>query len=773
MSERPQKFQLDNNLYERPNDKWSCGARAAGMPCSTGPDSSGRCGAICQPIKDGDRFYCASATKHSGDCDVGPTEDGRCCTLPPQCVPKKFKSKLTGESEWKSTRGICPRGPLPDGNCCRTLEQCSPVRSVMARRKHFTLAAFSGAIGLVLIMIAFPGPKKAISPGPLFQTHASLIGDCRQCHDHDHSPIVTSLYPDIDKPTGEDGSGPAGDQTARCLHCHHELHNGPEDSDVDYGRYIHNTAPETLARLSRKQVDLREARDNKKDNQAQSYADYVKLYSSTQKACAECHQEHRGPEFDIKAMTDRQCQSCHMNQFTSFDNGHPAFTNYPHDKRANIYFDHATHFRVHFADHQRIAGIEASLSNQLSLESGTAACATCHQSDSGGFMKTKGFEDTCAECHDYQIQNPLASIDFLAIPDWVFSADDVQLSDRLKTFESSNRLGFSPMAIALLDREPAFRQALEELMKEPGVTEGSEPPTELVDGPLASVRLSLDGVLNQLQVTQESAPVGPAPPSDDEGNAEAMSAESTNLQGLAQRLFSDRLEPTDLQRFVNRFPVDQVGQFATMLDDRDTSFAEPNLLDANWMTEYQNSTYTLKYRPTGHADPMLQEWINSLATVAEDMAMNSSSASSNSEQTMFREYQFDLFEQFAGSLSAGRCTKCHSMDADVGQGVVHWQSSSNMLTNRKEFEKFSHLPHMTRQLQCTDCHEVMPEDSIEFSKSQFLSAPRGLPNVSSNHPFSVGIGPLNISDCRRCHNSSGDSQSCTTCHNYHVLQHSD
>lgn len=770
MKEHPRKFQLDNNLYERPNDQWMCGARAAGLPCSTGPDAHGRCGAVCQPVKEGDRYYCASATKHSGNCDTGPTADGRCCCLPAQCIPKEAKDPISGEKIWRSTRGVCPRGPLPDGKCCRLLEQCSPVRSVMARRRYITLSAFAGALGLVLIMIAIPGPKKAISPGPLSQTHASLITNCSACHDHKHSGFVSSLYPDID---GEEGSPESvhpteGDQSERCLHCHQDFHEN--------GLNYHNAPPATLASLHEKQLRLNE---DTKDNIPAGNT-LIKRFASRkhQRACAECHQEHRGPEFDLKAMTDIQCQSCHSNRFDSFDSGHPEFTNYPHDKRANIYFDHATHFSTHFADHARITGTESVFMNRFDPMNTASACKSCHVPDSGGLMKTKGFEDSCAECHQQQIQLPLARLDLFAVPHWVYATDGEDLTTKLRHPTAQHDWGFSPLVMILLEDDPEFVESLSELesLRDGTAVDESD---RLVAGPVTTIKDSLANAFELLQTADQTSRAGALAPAPDEASDNDQEEDSSVIAGGLPKVFSNYLDPDELQRLTNQFPHDRFDEFVAGLQNARPNFASSsNAPSSPWTLHDSDGLFTLTYNASGHADPFLTAWLDSLAHIAYDVSGQTIAGSppATPRQVVpdgsLQRLRQALFEQSASSLAPGRCTKCHTMEAtESGHGEMHWKTASNAIEKRRGFERFSHLPHLTRQLTCDSCHTLSINQGFRFSKAEFLVDQNLKPNLNPHQAFSIGMGPVSIANCIQCHHTGGDNQSCTTCHNYHVLDH--
>src|SRR5439155_18058896 len=67
-------------------------------------------------------------------------------------------------------------------------------------------------------------------------------------------------------------------------------------------------------------------------------------------SCQSCHTEHHGKQADLTRLSDRQCQSCHSLQFSSFSKGHPPFHNYPFKRRTRIIFDHLDHIETQFRE---------------------------------------------------------------------------------------------------------------------------------------------------------------------------------------------------------------------------------------------------------------------------------------------------------------------------------------------------------------------------------------------------------------------------------------
>ena len=128
--------------------------------------------------------------------------------------------------------------------------------------------------------------------------------------------------------------------------------------------------------------------------------------------CGTCHQEHQGAGFDLRTITNEQCQSCHALKFDHFDKDHPEFSNYPFETRTRIVFDHAGHFGKHYPE-------TAKKEPDKRIPE---TCSSCH--DSRGdkrIMAVAPFEKTCASCHADQITGKQRvsgpkGIAFLALP---------------------------------------------------------------------------------------------------------------------------------------------------------------------------------------------------------------------------------------------------------------------------------------------------------------------------------------------------------------------
>ncbi len=326
--------------YNRPNLKWVCGHAKEGCPtCPLGPSSKGECRASgqCRPERKGDRYY---------------------CTRP------------------ASLGGKCSEGPLPDGSCAHIIPPCSPSLSARALRGRICLTLAIITVALLVFLLSGPSADKHASAGPLTSHHATTTSGCMDCHTGTDGD--TALSADL-----FDLHARARANAQKCLDCHN-LGNTPFNP--------HGLPTSTLAELT----EARQATPASGNPGAlASLAAQLAAQHTPEDgklACSACHTEHKGPEFDITAMSDAQCQSCHQTPFHDFAADHPAFDNYPYSRRTHIIFDHESHLLDHF--------------NKPAFKDRAADdCLSCHQIDNTGtLMQTKGFEATCAACHGDQIE---------------------------------------------------------------------------------------------------------------------------------------------------------------------------------------------------------------------------------------------------------------------------------------------------------------------------------------------------------------------------------
>jgi len=164
---------------------------------------------------------------------------------------------------------------------------------------------------------------------------------------------------------------------------------------------------------------------------------------------------------------------------------------------------------------------------------------------------------------------------------------------------------------------------------------------------------------------------------------------------------------------------------------------------------WYRQNYTIRYRPTGHADMFMHTWL--------DFAGH---AYGKDGKGRFAH----IFDKLAKSGAVGRCTKCHSVDDGQGARVVNWRAfdASSVKTR---FTKFSHAPHieMAGTKGCVFCHALTKTPSGDYMKTYAHGDP---------HVYSQNFVSLKKSLCATCHTEQAAGENCTQCHKYHFTEFS-
>lgn len=377
----------------------------------------------------------------------------------------RFTGETNNRERWFCGRdpargGPCKDGPRPDGSCCLQLTPCSPAASLRRRRGRaaILLAALSFAFVLILFAKRPESPDHPLNPGHLSAAHSTAGMTCASCHDK--ADAEQGFLADFH-------SDRAFLDAHRCIDCHKEI--GGEGGAEMFNAH---TLPQShLAKLTEKA----QRRGSHSPTLMLTLASGL-VGDAQRIACASCHKEHQGTKFDLKHLSNSQCQVCHSEQFDRFSHGHPEFTSYPYLRRTRIFFDHDTHFREYLKT-EEFKGYAKQ------------ACTDCHtEQPGGGMMLTGSFAKTCADCHDSNTE--FGSWNILSFP----KVDSRRIEDqlgaetmaKLDAFPSANAREVSPLLRLLLAEEqiPALfplRKATEEEK-----THAAKITRTLLDGVFAS-----------------------------------------------------------------------------------------------------------------------------------------------------------------------------------------------------------------------------------------------------------------------------------------------
>lgn len=624
-------------------------------------------------------------------CHVGPTPSGS-CSKKGECEPIKK------DDGYHCTRlpqygGKCHQGPMPNGKCSKQFPPCSPKRTLRAKRGLTTIALTILSLGIIFFQLGTVGPGTAFfSPGALSFQHSSMMNNCTTCHSEAHNSPLNWIL-----------TAGAGHQNANnCLDCH-KMGEHPFKA--------HSLPPSQLAEVTKALMGGEGEPASPKEFR-----------------CTACHKEHRGSDFDLTAMTKRQCQTCHTQKFDGLDEGHPEFSNYPFSKRVRILFDHTEHFNKHFP--KKEVGEDIS-------------CNTCHAPSSiGGKMVLNGFETSCASCHKDQIYGdnalnkgvvffrmPTLDIDTLAakgkkIGGWPEDADG-KITPFTKILLAGNETAIQALnhieenEIELDDLSDASRETLNHVEK------------------LAWAMKSLlndlrSGGVTQLQERLESSYGKPV--DRDQLVAISGSLPLDVVRGATRTWF--RSFDREMESFSQGRLSSTVKLPAPESDDED----EDQMTAGGWYTN--NSEFAIKYRPTGHSDRFLQGWLNLSSQTVEQLPAAKA-----------------VFEELANrSESPGACTKCHGVEKSQNELKVNWMGPIEKIGSQG-FVRFSHSSHLNllKQEGCYTCHELNKD-------AQFSKAYEGYDATV----FESNFHSLKKAACIRCHQEGQVKDTCTTCHNYHI-----
>jgi hypothetical protein len=157
-----------------------------------------------------------------------------------------------------------------------------------------------------------------------------------------------------------------------------------------------------------------------------------------------------------------------------------------------------------------------------------------------------------------------------------------------------------------------------------------------------------------------------------------------------------------------------------------------------------DATFSIRYEPASHADPVLASWLELLTKTANLSNRPVASA---------------MFAELTSPTAAGLCASCHSVERQAdGQMSINWRAHDRSTVPRS-LTRFSHRPHLLlpQLADCTSCHAI--NDSAAATVSSGASTPAA---------FVSEFTPMSKQNCVQCHTQNSAGETCQQCHNYHV-----
>lgn len=743
----------------------------------------------------------------------GYTDLGQCCRSGPTCDGRCGRTVLEEPSQADESvaeaSGEIPQVELPP---------CIPRRSLTVRRQslRLNLAILTG--GLLMLCMTLPSREKIFVPGELSAKHAQILDNtvasqrCGLCHPSSHSagdsdlgtPAVSALLSSARRLIENDGR-----QDKLCMQCHQghmpaAANRDPHDLSPDSWRQLQqstNTPWQLVSTRTAADVSLADG----------TVAREQTALSKT--SCAMCHNEHHGRGFDIKLISDNRCQACHQKQFESLASGHPEFKDFPVDRPRGLAFSHGAHAQDHFPKKNRDFDCKACHVSAASATGNTPI----NVGSSDMVTRSLSFEHACASCHEQPIR--AATVDgWAAVQLPSIEADDATGDAELGSWPAGARYGYdgvvSPIMRALLMADPQATTALEKLPASGKILELSS---------VASVRAGVAKTLATAtkRLLEETARDGQAAwiarlqqVTRTHLNRELTAQDQVLITSMVAGLPPDLFRHVETQWFGATKPlagldltrgnqargrliaassqqpeqtqppisgsdsllVDQNSSDDLLLGTVEPEAKQPgvklvkgatHLTGGGWYAD--QSTMSIRYMPTGHADPTLAAWAlwwsvieshksvlpsGDAARIARQLTLSPSAMASESHRTI-------------GDWVPGNCAQCHQLGRAatqfvslVGTGrIADLYQVPERASGAREFTKFQHSPHLTLPAlsDCRFCHQDKKQQPLVS-----MSA------MSSHHPAQSEFATMTVSQCSACHRPGGANDRCVQCHNYHV-----
>ena len=400
--------------------------------------------------------------------------------------------------------------------------------------------------------------------------------------------------------------------------------------------------------------------------------------------CDDCHREHHGGDPPLTFLSDTRCQACHQRRYTGLAD-HPDWTVTP--KPAAIAFDHASHRDRYFP-----------------AEDGRPfQCQSCHDGDeSGEPVRVATYAAACAGCHDALLDVAAASpFTWAALPTAdgerepsLYTAEVASPDDRSAWIRALAGYG---IGIDLPGPPPQWVHDIASRWGNAGQTETRTPPTNLPRSPRDLPADSTAGV----------DPPGLAGPDD----ADDPLVDGSLIDGsLTDDSLVDGslIDPGSL--ILDDPPSTEHDLFdplaATTPDDPPSFDIHRHLAGGGWSVD--DVTEAIRYRPAGHADPILRRLIESLTTGSSGTELHRSPA-------------------------VAACLTCHPRGGDG-----EWKHSEPF---EPTLTFFRHGPHVGPTAGgCQNCHAIGGDGVVDTATRD---------------------------RCVECHNASANTDRCGTCHRYH------
>ena len=758
------RFKLGKGTAGAQEANWICGHQEPGKACRSGPNRRGRCKAAfeCLPAKTIEGWQCRRPATHGGACESGPGTDG---------------------------------------TCSKPVTRCRPVRTLRAKRGLVSRWMAALASGILLLSLAYAGSTQFLMPGAISTVH-SPVGDCSGCH----STMKDGQFGWVHFVVA--AANPRKDSKG-CLTCHkmgpaalspHGLKLGALEDSI---RRLEAYAASNLLPIS---------------SRVRNAVFPFKRALSDGVYCATCHKEHQGKESDLKAMPDSRCQTCHTVQFDNFRSGHPKLKNYPFRRRTRIAFDHVSHFSKHFPKTisknvvpktsvpGECADCHTSKKDRqlMGVKPFEKTCMACHLKQIIGAERTTGpqgialitlpgldvetLRDKKAAIGEWpeqsegeitpimnlligwdderkQLLRAVSKLDLLdltqasdtdisrveefvwEVKNLIYALTTAKISDVLKRIASAKGSSPGPDLMAKLTANMP-RDVLINAQREwlPNLHTEMEQRKDGTSGTPAALvnqgaRQAADTAAKETEAVTKPTPQKPS-----RRTQKKTSSKTWTIDAFGRLIKGDQPSENDDDEPASQDASELPPEGTSESPQRVTPPAKLEIGAQNWAEfgGWYRRDFSILYKPTGHADALLRAWLDYSGQL------------SNKDE---RNLAFPVFEMLSSKDAQGRCTKCHSVDAGIGESrIVNWTPlTTAMRTSR--FTTFAHEPHfgLFPKKGCLACHGTNRAKGFQDTYKGF-----------DPKTFVSNFKPVEKTMCADCHGNNMARDDCLLCHKYHV-----
>jgi len=787
MSDVLQEFDYKASLYSRPNQTWVCGRAVLGEPCAIGPDSQGKCRATfeCDPARKGDRYVCTRTELNGGRCADGPTVEGQCCRAIVPCQPRR---------SWRARRRVLGRwvtatvvgfllifiagssGPafFTPGDLTfqhSQVGECTGCHEGFGQGPlgwvHAAFAESNAIFDSKRCIACHNFGRKELLPHSLALSETARMTENTAAPSSQSRPwALAVLDTAVTLPMNsrsalpcltchQEHRGQNADLTAiadgRCMVCHKAVFNSFSDGHPDFRDYPYKRRTRFafdhtshIGKHFRAKESVPIAPKECKNCHSPDIRGRLMLVKDFKTVCAACHLaqiEGAGratakgiavfgvPGLDVESLRDKGVA---IGQWPEGPDGEITdFVEFLLSDNANF-----------VAARNALDGID--LMNLADINAGQVKAV----SNFAWAVKDLLFDLTTQGAPAFQTRLESALGRKLTV-DEVGRLFGLLQADAMRAAQ----IAWFP---SLLREIPRHRDG--ETVAMPAVAEavgdekseqkpGPEPETGGSDDILGGDK---SGGLSRESKGAGSDILGDARDGAASGSDDILGGENKAPAGKSDDILGGEKEAAgkdsgDILGGDKEGGAEKPEKAGALSADGGQGGEAEIIGGEDWSTAggWYRDDFTLRYRPSGHADIFIRSWLD----------VSGSAVTGSGKQAAAR-----ILARLSAKDSPGLCVKCHSLDQDGETVRVNWRSAKPRPDYHKATQ-FSHTAHfpLLNEKGCLTCHTVN-------RKAEFAAGYKDRNPMT----FASNFKPISRQTCANCHTKEKAGDTCLTCHNYHM-----